>query len=169
MHRSMTSPMSISLRLERPTDEPFLRELYGSTREDELDVTGWSDEQKTSFIAMQFDAQTRHYHTHYADMRFSIIEVDGVPAGRLYVARWSHEIRIVDIALMPGFRNRGIGTALIQEVLDEGAGQRLPVTIHVEKFNPAFRLYERLGFRPIEDKGVYWLLEWSAETQPTSS
>ncbi|HVX29235.1 MAG TPA: GNAT family N-acetyltransferase, partial [Nitrolancea sp.] len=90
---------------------------------------------------------------------------DGVPAGRLYVARWANEIRIVDIALVPRFRNRGIGTQLIGEVLAEGRESGKPVTIHVETFNPALRLYQRLGFRAKEDKGVYLLLEWSLDHQ----
>jgi ribosomal protein S18 acetylase RimI-like enzyme len=161
----LTQHVTIHRRPVEEADQPFLYELYASTRAEELAVTGWSPEQKAAFLRMQFDAQTAHYRTRYAGSEFSIVEADGVPAGRLYVARWANEIRIVDIALVPRFRNRGIGTQLIGEVLAEGRESGKPVTIHVETFNPALRLYQRLGFRAKEDKGVYLLLEWSLDHQ----
>lgn len=78
------------------------------------------------------------------------------PRGRdLYVSRWSEEIRIVDIALLPDSCNRGIGTALLRQLQAEAQASGKPLRIHVERFNPALPLYERLGFRQIEDKGVY--------------
>jgi ribosomal protein S18 acetylase RimI-like enzyme len=86
--------------------------------------------------------------------------IENEPAGRLYVARWQREIRIVDIALLPAFRGRGIGSRLITELLEEGSRKGKNVSIHVETFNPAFRLYQRLGFEVVEDKGVYLLMEW---------
>ncbi len=86
---------------------------------------------------------------------------DAVPVGRLYVARWQDEIRIVDIALLPPSRHAGIGTAILRDLLAEAAVAHKPVRIHVEKFNPALRLYERLGFAPIADKGVYLFMEWA--------
>ncbi len=85
--------------------------------------------------------------------------VDGVPAGRLYVARWPGEIRVMDIALLPEFRGRGIGSRLLRAIIEEAESSRCAVSIHVERMNPALSLYERLGFRLREDKGVYLLLE----------
>ena len=90
--------------------------------------------------------------------------MNGLAAGRLYVARWPAEIRIMDIALLPAHRGRGAGTALLRDLMAEAEAAEKPLTIHVERFNPALRLYLRLGFTPIEDKGVYLLLRWS----PTS-
>jgi ribosomal protein S18 acetylase RimI-like enzyme len=91
-----------------------------------------------------------------------VIEKDGVSIGRLYVARWEREIRIMDIALLPEHRGAGIGTELLRELQDEARSAGKTLTIHVERFNPALRLYERLGFRQVEDKGVYLLMRWSA-------
>jgi len=84
-----------------------------------------------------------------------------VPVGRLYVARWQDAIRMVDIALLPPYRNAGIGTAILRDLLAEAAVAHKPVRIHVEQCNPAVRLYERLGFAPIADKGVYLFMEWA--------
>jgi len=108
---------------------------------------------------MQFEAQRRHYSEHFPDAAFLVIVRDGRPAGRLYVDRRPASIRIIDIALLPEHRRAGIGTALIAELLAEGDREGKPVSLHVEHFNPAMRLYERLGFRRIEDTGVYYLLE----------
>lgn len=152
---------AITLRPVAPGDEPFLAQVYASTRVEELAVTDWTDEQKRAFLDMQFAAQHQHYQEHYSDAQFSIILVSDVPAGRLYVARWTREIRIVDIALLPQFRDRGIGTRLLTALLEEGRDSQRSVSIHVERFNPALRLYERLGFTLTEDKGVYLLMTWN--------
>lgn len=155
---------NVTLRPEREEDEGFVYRVYASTRIEELSVTDWTPETKEAFLRMQFAAQVSHYRNHYAESDFSIVEVDGVAAGRIYVGRWPEEIRIIDIALLPDYRRRGIGSKLINEVLAEAEEAGKPVTIHVEKFNPARRLYARLGFRQIQDKGVYLLLCWSPDS-----
>jgi ribosomal protein S18 acetylase RimI-like enzyme len=139
--------------------------VYASTRAEELAVTDWSEEQKTQFLRQQFTAQDAHYRAHYPSAEFSVIEREGLPIGRLYVDRWTKEIRIMDIALLPEHRGAGIGTTLLRELQEEARAAGKSLSIHVEKFNPALRLYERLGFRPIEDKEVYLLMEWRASTE----
>jgi ribosomal protein S18 acetylase RimI-like enzyme len=148
------------LRAATPEDEQFLRAVYASTRAEELARVPWSDEQKCAFTDMQFTAQDTDYRRHYPVAQYSIIEVLGVPVGRLYVDRCEKEIRILDIALLPEYRRAGIGTKLLRELQNEAHTAGKALTIHVEKFNPALRLYQRLGFRQIEDKGVYLFLEW---------
>jgi ribosomal protein S18 acetylase RimI-like enzyme len=143
-------------------DRDFLLAVYASTREDELAPMPWSDEQRRAFVAFQFDAQDAAYRA-YPDATFSVVEVGGVPAGRLYVARWAEEIRIVDVALLPAFRGRGVGGALLSALCREADASGRRLTIHVEAENRARRLYERMGFRVVEAVGpVYLLLERSA-------
>ena len=154
---------AISLRPIEPGDEEFLYRVYASTREAELALVDWDAAQQAAFLRMQFAAQHQYYQEHYTGAAFQLILVDGQPAGRLYVARWQDEIRIVDLALLPAYRNQGIGTALLKDLLAEGARAGKPVTIHVEQFNPALRLYTRLGFVRIGERGVYYLMEWSPE------
>lgn len=147
-------------------DMPFLCRVYASTREEELMQVPWTATQKESFLQMQFEAQHRHYMEHYRDAAFGVILDDGVPVGRLYIARWPEEIRIVDISLLPEHRRRGIGSFLLRQILDEATATTRRVGIHVERFNPALHLYERLGFRAVADRGVYLFLEWvPGETQ----
>jgi ribosomal protein S18 acetylase RimI-like enzyme len=108
---------------------------------------------------MQFTAQDRYYHDQMPDASYHVVLVDGEAAGRLYVDRREDEIHVIDIALLPEHRGHGLGTSLMREVLAEADAAGKRVTIHVERFNPALRLYERLGFAQIEDQGVYLLLD----------
>src|SRR5689334_4738580 len=101
---------TVTLRPIVPADEPFLFALYASTRVEELQVVPWTPEQKQQFLEMQFRAQHQHYQQHYAGSAFDVIEVGGVPVGRLYVARWPTEIRIIDIAILPAWRSKGLGS-----------------------------------------------------------
>src|SRR5689334_11268016 len=142
--------MTVALRPVQPADEPLLLELYASTRAEELALVDWSDERKAAFVRHQFDAQSRHYAEHYPTATHDLILVDGRPAGRLYVERWPQEIRIVDITLLPSYRSQGVGGELLRGVQDEGATSGREVSIHVERFNPARHLYERLEFEVIE-------------------
>ena len=150
---------ALTLRPIADDDRDLLYRVYASTREDELAQVAWDEDQKAAFLRMQFDAQYSYYAEHYPNAQFQVILLNGEPIGRLYLERRAREIRIVDIALLPEYRNRGIGSALLHEILAEGQRAGLPVTIHVECFNPALRLYERLGFRKLEDKGVYYFME----------
>ncbi|HEX8386147.1 MAG TPA: GNAT family N-acetyltransferase [Rubricoccaceae bacterium] len=155
------------LRPSRAEDEPFLGALYASTRADEVAATGWPQDQIDAFLASQFAFQSAHYAAHYGDAAFSVVEQDGEPVGRLIVATWPEEVRIVDVALVPERRGRGTGTALLRGVLASAGARR--VTIHVEQFNPALRLYDRLGFRPVQADGVYLLMEWTPPALPDAA
>lgn len=152
-----TSP-DVQLRPVTDQDHSFLLGLYRSVREPELAVLDWPAEAKDDFVRQQFEAQQQLWEQ-YHDTRFDLVLVDGVPAGRLYVGRWKHTVRIADIALLPQYRGTGLGTRLMEAIFAEADAAGLPVSIHVEKFNPARRLYERLGFREKEDKGIYLLME----------
>ena len=149
----------ITLRPITPDDEPFLYKLYASTREDELAVLPWSASEKEAFLTAQFNAQHSYYQQQFVKAEFCIIEQGNEPIGRLYLDNRKDEIRIVDIALLPAYRNRGIGTMYLQAVLEEGQSAGLPVRIHVEHNNPALRLYERLGFQKVTENGIYFLME----------
>ena len=152
----------------RASDEPFLLCVYAGTRAGELAPVPWSPEQKAAFVAQQFAAQTAHYARHYAGMSADVILVDDEPAGRLLVARWAGEIRIVDISILPEVRGRGAGTVVLRRLLDEAAAAGKRLSVHVERENRAVALYERLGFRPAgEHADVYLRMEWVPLTRDT--
>ena len=150
---------SVTLRPAAEEDRSFLLRLYGSTREPELEASGLPREQWGAFVEHQFAAQSRHYET-YEDTSYDLVLVDGEPVGRLIVARWPEDLRVVDIALLPEHRGRGIGGSVMRALIEEADERGVKTSIHVERFNPAQRLYARLGFRAVaEAGGVYLLLE----------
>lgn len=151
---------TVSLRPITDDDLPFLLQLYATTRADELAQVSWTDEQKAIFVTQQFEAQHAWWQQNYTGARFDLVLVNGEPAGRLYVDVWEREIRVVDIAISPQHRGRGLGTLLLRRVFREGDAAGKPVSIHVEVFNPARRLYDRLGFVQKGTHGdVYILME----------
>lgn len=152
----------LSLRPVTEADTSFLRRVYAGTRAQELAQTPWSAEQKAMFCNMQFDAQIKDYRKNYPHAEYSVIEREGVPAGRLYVSRSEKEILILDIALLAEHCGLGIGTHYLRELQREAAAESKVVTLHVEQFNPARRLYQRLGFQEVEDKGIYIMMQWQA-------
>ena len=156
---------TVTLRDVTPKDSDFLFEVYASTRQEEMALLDWQDGEKDAFLHSQFHAQHIYYRDSFAEAAYQVILADRVPCGRFYVDRRKDEIRIIDIALLPEWRNRGIGTSLLCDLLDEARRTGLPVTIHVERYNPALSLYRRLGFRAVEgsENGVYLLMRWSPE------
>ncbi len=157
-----------ALRNETPEDEAFLERLYLSVRWEELAPAPWPDEEKRRFLRWQFSLQRKHYTTYYAGGDFGIVTCGDTPAGRLYLFRGASDLRIVDISLLPEHRGRGAGTLLLQTVFADAAPTGRSVSIHVEHFNPARRLYDRLGFREVSRDGVYALMEWRAMAEAMS-
>ena len=151
----------ITLRPITEQDRDFLYRLYASTREDEMALVPWGEAEKQAFLKMQFAAQHKYYHQQFRQAEFQLILLDDEPIGRLYVDRRTDEIRLIDIALLPEHRRKGIGSRLLKKTLAEGQRAGQPVRIHVESYNPALHLYYRLGFQKIGDTGVYCLMEWS--------
>ena len=153
----------ISLRPAVELDRPLLLQVYAATRAEELAPVPWSDEQKAAFVAQQFHAQDVDYRARRPDADFLVIEWNGRPVGRLYRAMLDEptgpELRVIDIALLPEWRGRGIGSKLLRDIFAEADAAGVPVTIHVERFNPARRLYDRLGFVEVGAGEVYLLLE----------
>lgn len=158
----MAEQLDIALRPTTAEDDLFLFALYAGTRAEELALVDWSAEEKRAFLQIQFAAQSSHYAAHFPQAQFDLILCDGKAAGRLSVARTDEYLHIVDIALLPEHRNAGIATALISDLQNEAAASNKPLRLHVESFNPAWRLYERLGFQKVREVGIYWLMEWRA-------
>ena len=157
----MTTAGRRGLRPAGPGDADVLYRIYASTREDELAVVPWDAAQKDAFLRMQFAAQDRYYHANFPAASYDLI-VDGEEVlGRLYVDRGETAWNVIDLALLPDHRGKGIGTELLTQILADAGAAAKPVQMHAERFNPAQRLYDRLGFRQIADQGVYLLLEWS--------
>lgn len=150
-----------STRAETPEDLEFACRLYASARANEMARAPWTAEQKDAFLRSQFHLQYTHYHKFYPAADYQIVVLGGRDIGRLYVHRTPEEVRLMEITLLPEYRRQGIGGSLVRGLMEEAAASRRNLSLHVEMDNPARRLYERLGFRPVKDEGVYVLMEWS--------
>lgn len=155
------APPGVTLRNETDGDVPFIEGLYASTRAAELAPVPWPESEKARFLQSQFTLQRAHYRLHYADALFLLIERDGAPIGRIYLHESAGEIRLMEVALVPESRGRGLGTTLVRAIVTEACERGVRLTLHVEPDNPAQRLYARLGFRRVETRGIYDLLEWT--------
>ena len=151
--------MNISLQPFSPDDPDFLFKLYASTREQEISAFGWPPAQQEAFLRMQFNAQQQWYRTAFAAADHQLIFVDGKPAGRILVFHDTDSLRLVDIALLSEYRNRGVGTELLRKLISKSEKENLPVRLQVLKSNPAFRVYQRLGFVITGDDGMYYQME----------
>jgi ribosomal protein S18 acetylase RimI-like enzyme len=148
-------PPGLALRERTQADLPALATLYASTREDELRPVEWPPEQKLAFLHDQFDKQHRHYLAHYPQAQWLVVTQSEAVVGRIYLEVTALEVRVMDIAFLPTQRSHGSGTALMRALIEQADEMKLPVTLHVEPFNPAHAWYERLGFADVETRGYY--------------
>jgi GNAT superfamily N-acetyltransferase len=152
--------LGVSYRESTDADLGFVALVYASTRLEEVAAAGWPIEVQHQFLAHQADAQHRHYRTYYPNAEWLVIERAGKAIGRLYLDEWPSQFRLIDISLLPEGRGAGVGGAILADLQDMAAAAGKALSIHVERNNPAMRLYLRLGFVKVDEHGVYDLMEW---------
>jgi ribosomal protein S18 acetylase RimI-like enzyme len=150
----------ITLRDANPEDVQFLARLYRETRRKEVEAWGWPEEQMEFFLRMQFDGQRLSYKATFPNATDRIVCVGGVAAGRMLVGREPEGVRLIDIALLEEYRNRGIGTGLISQLLEDCEAQSCILRLQVLQGNPAIRLYNNLGFIQSGADAMYIQMEW---------
>lgn len=153
----------LTLRPVTQDDDLFLVALYASTRAEELNQAQWQEGQRYAFVRWQFDLQRKEYDSRFPDARYQVILIDDEPAGRIWIGADEEQIRLLDIALLPQFQKRGVGTILLTDLMKEAenAGKFLRHMVFVLN-NNAHRFYERLGFVVIDDVGGYKHMQWKA-------
>lgn len=152
----------IELRDACAEDLKFLFSLYCDVRGPEVDAWDWPSSQRDAFLRMQFEAQRQSYLAAYPGSTHHIVSSGGVPIGRRLVAATPDGMRLVDIALLASYRNRGIGTRLIQQLTDQSAAGGGALSLQVLRGNPALRLYQRMGFRETSADAMYITMQWTA-------
>jgi ribosomal protein S18 acetylase RimI-like enzyme len=152
---------NIRLRPEEPGDEALLFELYASTREEELAMTGWDNATRSMFLNLQFKAMRQGYRSMFPQGEFSIILANETAVGRIVVDRPNAEIHLVDIVVSSAHRNRGIGTHLMNTLQDEARKVGKPVRLQVLKKSRPIGFYQRLGFSKTSETGLYEEMEWT--------
>lgn len=128
--------MRISLRSTSPEDREFLWNLHRDTmREYVEEVWGWDEAWQRERFLERFDPDERR-----------IVELDGVSVGAIQVDRQADHIFLKNLHITPSHQNRGVGTQLIESLIEEADEREVPLRLQVLKVNPSRRLYERLGF-----------------------
>jgi len=155
---------AITVRAATPEDAPFLLVLYKSSRGDDLRGLKWEEDRISEFLEMQYEAQQRFHTNEYRRPVDQIVIRNGEAIGRLMFEPREHEIRCVDIALLPAYRNAGFGAHLLRELQGEARRQKKPLRLQVIRFSRAVPLFERLGFQRISETGTHFQMEWRAES-----
>lgn len=160
-HFQLPGGGTLNLRPVTLADDDFLLSVYASTRAEELAQAEWAEGQQEAFVKWQFDLQRREYEARFPDAEYYLVAIDEQPAGRIWIGADSEQMRLLDIALLPEFQNRGAGTLLLRLLIAEAERAAKPLRHMVFVLNnDAHRFYERLGFTMIEDLGAYKHMEW---------
>jgi ribosomal protein S18 acetylase RimI-like enzyme len=153
----------ISLRLARQSDEPFLLELFKSVRAPEFAPAALPAAQLDMLLTMQFKAQTGAYETAYPGSQHSIVLSGETPVGHIWVDRDSAGYRLIDIALLPDCRGRGIGSVLLRQLIADAAAAEAALRCSVAVSNTgSLRFHQRLGFCITSQDPIYYELEYRA-------
>jgi ribosomal protein S18 acetylase RimI-like enzyme len=152
--------LNIELRAYCPEDDDFIFELFTSARAEQFSPLGLETAQLEALLRLQYLAQTRDYEVSYPRAAHTIIWRDTRRVGRLLTQEDDGEIVLVDIAVLPQWRNHGIGTVLIRRLQETAAARGKPVRLNVAKTNRALGLYRRLGFVSDTETDVYLAMAW---------
>ena len=160
IHSAILAARDVTLRAACADDAGFERAVFESARADAGLLAAWPEELRRPFLDQQFQFQTLHYARTYPHASRNIIQASGQPIGRFILDRGMEEWCVIDIALMPAWRGRGIGAALLRATLAEAAQARVRVTLTVDTNNPARRLYARLGFAVTDEAAPNIGMAW---------
>src|SRR5438552_3324993 len=116
---SLPSGGNLCLRPVSTQDDEFLLSVYTSTRAEELAQAEWQEGQREAFVKWQFDRQRSEYEARFPDAEYYVIMIDDQPAGRIWIGTDAEQIRLLDIAILPAFQNRGAGTLLLKQLIAE--------------------------------------------------
>lgn len=139
-------PPSFLLRPATDADAGFAQALYASTREDLLQLP-LPPAQLAQLIGMQLRVHEAGQRAAYPNAETMIVEHAGAAAGRVVLDTLGSDWRLVELALLPAMRGRGLGAALLAALQERARAHGACIGLAVLRSNvPALRLYQRAGF-----------------------
>jgi len=137
----------LSLRAAVAEDEPFMFELHRTAMRAYVEATwSWDDHWQRTHFAKNFEPW-HHAVIVRREPRFADV-------GRLSLTYHWRRVFLRDIELVTSERNRGVGTAILDGVLELARESGRRAELMVLRCNPAQHLYARLGFRVVADDGA---------------
>ncbi|MES3023954.1 MAG: GNAT family N-acetyltransferase [Pseudomonadota bacterium] len=134
-------------RAADPGDDDFLAALYASTRP-ELDSRTAAPALVRSIMGMQQRLQGADYRRRFPDAHTLLLEHAGAAVARVVAELGAVQLTLVDIAVLPAMRGKGLGTSILQALQACAAAHKVPMCLSVHLRNPsAHGLYLALGFR----------------------
>lgn len=136
-------------------DQAFLFEVYASTR----------GADRVEALGTQYQERAAHYRRRCPQAEECILLWRGARAGTAIICRRPQEIRLMDLAVLPAYRNLGMGTELLRKLQAEAASTHKSLGLQVARTNRARCLYERLGFAIIGETPNHVSMVWPARTR----
>ena len=155
------------LRYLRPcteADNAFVYDVFSTTWEHEVAALP-NQNLAQHVLRIQHIAQERRFASRYPGLQRYIVVRDGQSAGRLYVHESDSLLEVVDLTLMPSFRDHGIGTRIFHELFEHATREGQTISLRVERRNErATMLYSQLGFDLVSVDDLDNHFEWAPAT-----
>jgi ribosomal protein S18 acetylase RimI-like enzyme len=139
---------SIGFRPAVENDFDFLYALHTATMKEYVNKT-WGDD---AF-------QENMFRKNYVPSQIQVITLAGNDIGMISIEEMDEDMFLRVIEIHPIYQRQGLGTTIIQKIIDDAAHQKKPVRLQVLKVNPAKRLYDRLGFSVIEETKTHFIMK----------
>jgi ribosomal protein S18 acetylase RimI-like enzyme len=145
-------PAAIHLRPAMQADKEFCYRVKKAAMSRYVaEIWGWDEAFQQEFHARDFEA-----------LRPEVVVYKGRDIGTIEISRHSDHIHLGEFYLLPDFQRQGLGTQLLQQVVDEAQSSLLPVRLEVLKINPVQSLYRRHGFVVTGQRDHHFLMERAA-------
>lgn len=155
-----TLPSNLQIRNSHDGDIAFRRALYAATRDD-LRQLPMPAEFIDNLISMQQQVHEAGQLGAFPHAAHWIVECDAEPVGRVVFDMSGSEWRLVDIAIAPAARRRGVGGAVLRALQRHAQEQRACIGLAVTHTNDAARrLYAAAGFRVRGSDALQQQLIW---------
>ncbi|MBN9671257.1 GNAT family N-acetyltransferase [Roseibium aggregatum] len=138
------------LRPAVASDFSFCRTLYIETMFPLLEALGRLDCERAE----------KAFETYFDCNEIRLVMVEETVVGWIQVSEEPSRLNLDQIYLLPSYRNRGLGTLLIEDVMKNATAMEKPLHLSTVKGNPAISLYRRLGFTFFSEDETKIHMQW---------
>lgn len=147
----------ITLRAARPDDFDFAAALYLESAKPLLVALDlWNEERVRARFAEDFKPRSAR-----------VIRNAGLDIGWIQVSETDQGFHLDQLHIVDGYRNQGIGTRLVEALLDRARRTGRPVGLNVIRGNRAMYLYQRLGFHLVGEDEDKLRMRWESRRSRT--